>query len=145
MLLDNMADTFFVLRLNSRTSLLTTVVSSLCYAYYYTVAFSLIGSVAFQRAQYGRGTGSIHLDDVHCAGSEARLLDCNYITSHNCGHSEDASVQCVPQCKLSLQTIIHNMLYLQLFAYLLPFLWEFLFTEVAMRKLKVIVLMEISH
>ncbi|XP_063955706.1 deleted in malignant brain tumors 1 protein-like isoform X2 [Lytechinus pictus] len=48
-------------------------------------------------AEYGQGTGSIHLDDVVCFGYEAYLTDCskgewgvNY-----CVHSDDAGVQCV--------------------------------------------------
>ena len=61
----------------------------------HTVALSLlVGSIAFGNARYGHGTGSIHLDDVQCVGSEARLLDCRHVTNHNCGHHEDASVQC---------------------------------------------------
>ena len=37
------------------------------------------------------------MDDVRCVGTETRLWDCttNGIGVHNCGHSEDASVQCV--------------------------------------------------
>ena len=36
------------------------------------------------------------MDDVQCTGSELTLVECTHLTSHNCGHSEDASVQCVP-------------------------------------------------
>ena len=47
-------------------------------------------------AAYGQGTGPILLDNLFCVGNEARLIDCpaNEIGSHNCIHSEDASVRC---------------------------------------------------
>ena len=43
------------------------------------------------------GTVPIHLDNVRCSGSEARLFDCpaNPIGTHNCAHSEDAGVRCL--------------------------------------------------
>lgn len=34
------------------------------------------------------------MDDVACSGSESKLTYCSYTSSHNCGHNEDASVQC---------------------------------------------------
>ena len=39
------------------------------------------------------------MDDVSCAGSESSLIDCPHISSHNCGHGEDVSVQCQIECK----------------------------------------------
>ena len=44
------------------------------------------------------GTGLIVLDDLRCVGNEFRLVDCrhNGLGNHNCGHSEDAGVRCIP-------------------------------------------------
>ena len=52
-------------------------------------------TVALQRAFFGSGSGSILMDDVECTGSELTLTQCTYLSSHNCGHYEDASVQCI--------------------------------------------------
>ena len=53
-------------------------------------------AVAFSRAHFGAGTGTIYLDNVGCSGSEANLIDCSRSTSVSCssGHSEDAGVRC---------------------------------------------------
>ena len=44
----------------------------------------------------GPGSGPIHLDDVGCAGTESRLIDCAYDDSPNCFHFEDVGVLCSP-------------------------------------------------
>ncbi|XP_056023112.1 scavenger receptor cysteine-rich type 1 protein M130-like [Ostrea edulis] len=51
---------------------------------------------AFGSAHYGLGSGQIWLDDVACSGSETSILLCSSrsLGSHDCGHSEDASVKC---------------------------------------------------
>ena len=49
---------------------------------------------AFSSAYFGRGTGSIVMDDVRCTGNESTLTSCTHTTNHNCVHSEDAGVRC---------------------------------------------------
>ena len=46
---------------------------------------------------FANGVGQIWLDEVRCRGTESRLLDCtsNPLGTHNCGHSEDAGVNCL--------------------------------------------------
>ena len=53
-------------------------------------------STAPHQARYGQGSGSIWMDNVHCSGTEASLFYCphNGWGTHNCVHSEDASVIC---------------------------------------------------
>lgn len=47
-------------------------------------------------ARFGRGLGSIVLDDVNCTGSERALSECTgrNVGEHDCDHGEDASVVC---------------------------------------------------
>lgn len=54
------------------------------------------GAMAFSVSHFGRGTGTIWLDNVWCLGSEPRLIDCpaNLPGVHDCGHAEDAGVEC---------------------------------------------------
>lgn len=44
--------------------------------------------------KYGSGTGDILMDNVGCVSNKATILDCIYITSHNCNHGEDVGVIC---------------------------------------------------
>ena len=66
------------------------------------LGFSPTGAVArgqtAGQAPFGQGSGQIWLDDVRCAGTEARLIDCpaNPIGTENCNHAEDAGVVCQP-------------------------------------------------
>ena len=52
-------------------------------------------STAIGTAYFGPGTGPINLDNVQCVGTEPSLFNCSFITAHNCGHGEDASVVCL--------------------------------------------------
>ena len=60
------------------------------------LGFSVLNAQAFLSARYGRGSGSILLDNIGCTGNETNLGQCTsrgwYI--HHCGHHEDASVRC---------------------------------------------------
>ena len=49
-----------------------------------------------QAADYGPGEGAIPYDNMACVGDEVALKDCRHNGNgvHNCGHSEDAGVQC---------------------------------------------------
>ena len=60
------------------------------------LGFPGIGAVALSFAHFGSGTGPIILDDVECVGLELYLTDCpnSGYFQHNCGHAEDAGVQC---------------------------------------------------
>ena len=62
----------------------------------------LIAMSAPGRATYGRGTGSIVLDDLQCNGTESSLFDCTHrgVNIHDCIHGEDAGVRCTGQCEL---------------------------------------------
>ena len=76
-----------------------------CQQLNYTRATSALGE-----AYFGAGSGPIHYDDVVCTGTETRLADCahNGVGIHNCGHSEDAGVQCnsIPgQCTIHARKI----------------------------------------
>ena len=53
-------------------------------------------ATALRRAFFGEGEDPIWLDNVGCAGAEARLTDCRSRGwgNHNCGHDEDAGVAC---------------------------------------------------
>ncbi len=47
-------------------------------------------------AEFGQGTDSIWLDNVHCSGTESMLSGCsaNPWGSHSCIHGDDAGVVC---------------------------------------------------
>ena len=41
------------------------------------------------------GSSDFIMDDVSCSGDETSLLECDFITDHNCGAHEAAGVICV--------------------------------------------------
>ena len=72
-----------------------------CYLSFVIVSYTVImflptDAVAFGNAHFGAGSGSIHIDDVGCIGSETRLIDCPRSSTVYCrhAHSEDAGVRC---------------------------------------------------
>ena len=66
----------------------------------------------FDGAHFGEGSQmqDILLDNVRCFGFEASLFDCIHrpIHEHNCEHSQDAGVQCMPS-KYCMTTHSSNM------------------------------------
>lgn len=58
---------------------------------------------ATTNARFGQGLGPIHMDDTRCYGSETSILDCQHrgIGVHNCRHTEDAGVICLPESRLA--------------------------------------------
>ncbi|ESO93998.1 hypothetical protein LOTGIDRAFT_104858 [Lottia gigantea] len=57
-------------------------------------------AIAKQKAFYGRGSGKIWLDEMHCVGTEPLLGRCESpaFGSHDCNHGEDAGVICEGTC-----------------------------------------------
>ena len=77
------------------TKVLGITVCNKCYKSYF---FPCEGATPRSDAFFGQGTGTILLDDLHCSGSETRLIDCpsdGIGNSDNCnGHADDAGVVC---------------------------------------------------
>ena len=53
-----------------------------------------VHSVAVHSASLGRGSGSIHLDNLGCSEEESSLLDCTYSHTSNCEHNQDVGIRC---------------------------------------------------
>ena len=68
-------------------------------------AFMLTDAVAFSRAHFGAGTGTIYLNHVGCSGSETNLTDCPRGLTVSCfgAHTQDAGVRCQ-----GLETTVHK-------------------------------------
>ncbi|XP_056016605.1 deleted in malignant brain tumors 1 protein-like isoform X1 [Ostrea edulis] len=54
--------------------------------------------VAHHASHFGKGSGQIWLDNVDCHGNDTDILNCRHrgVGVHNCQHSKDAGVSCVP-------------------------------------------------
>jgi len=53
---------------------------------------------AWVGAYFGAGSGRVWLDEVSCTGNELSIEQCpkNAWGEHNCDHTEDAGVSCIP-------------------------------------------------
>ena len=69
----------------------------------------LVDALARRGAYYGRGNGSIVMDNVGCTGRywlESKLTDCPFDThTADCTHSQDAGVYCQTECKVPFCTM----------------------------------------
>ena len=61
------------------------------YSSLFTASFATIN------AFFGQGTGTIALNNVQCAGTETRLVDCTSSIVSSCSHFDDAGVRCQMQ------------------------------------------------
>ena len=52
--------------------------------------------ITVSQAHFGRGSGSIFMDDLNCIGNEMSIFDCPFggWSRHNCDHYKDAAVYC---------------------------------------------------
>ena len=62
------------------------------------------------------GTGQIWLDNIRCSGNEQNLSSCSHNGwgKHNCGHYDDAGVECLPNVK---GNIINSFMHIIFFMY----------------------------
>ena len=60
------------------------------------LGYPAIGATILTASDVPDGTGQIWLDNVDCFGTESSLFKCsaNSVGNHNCGHSDDAGVEC---------------------------------------------------
>ena len=70
--------------------------------------YVITGAIAFGSAHFGAGFGPIHLDNVHCNGSEDNLLKCLHSSFFRCtsSHVEDAGVRCQGKATCSVLSVV---------------------------------------
>ena len=58
-------------------------------------------------AAFGRGTGQIWLDEVHCISDEKSISQCDHSEwgVENCLHNEDAGVICRPEGRVTIRVL----------------------------------------
>ena len=58
--------------------------------------FYISGGIPRREAHFGRGSGRIWLDNLQCNGTESSLEYCvsSQWGENNCGHREDAGIEC---------------------------------------------------
>ena len=56
-----------------------------------------LGAQAFSNAFFGQGVDPIWMDNVFCAGREAKIIDCPLMTGSTSldFHNEDAGIRCL--------------------------------------------------
>ncbi|KAH3861473.1 hypothetical protein DPMN_024403 [Dreissena polymorpha] len=67
------------------------------------LGFSDKEAKAYGRAYFGAGTGPVTIDEIRCLGTENDISDCKsseWLSPNNCGHNEDASVECRTEVRL---------------------------------------------
>ena len=70
---------------------------------------NILGATTSCCAAYGHGSGPVHMDDVRCVGNESSLIDCPHSGCHDCGHNEDAGVQCQTSEQILIFIIIQQL------------------------------------
>ena len=67
---------------------------------------------ALQGYQVEDGTGRIWLDDIACSGTEQNLASCSHRGwgIHDCGHHEDAGVECFLNGNIFLSSCTYGMI-----------------------------------
>jgi hypothetical protein len=51
-------------------------------------------SESVKNLKYGKGTGPIHYNYIHCRGTEDSISNCRTMMKSHCSHYEDLGVKC---------------------------------------------------
>ena len=88
----------------------TIIIAFILLAYLKLCAYKLLsGATPLTGIRVLDGTGQIILDGLSCTGSESRLVNCphNGFLRHDCSHSEDAGVICLPSSSKIIVYQVH--------------------------------------